>query len=622
MADIIVNDLNKYYGANHILKGVSFEIFEGEKVGILGKNGSGKTTLFKVLTGEELFESGYVNVIKGRNVEVLDQIPIYPNEFTSLDVINTAFENIHTIKSQLKEFEIQMEKDHTPELLKRYGTLLHRLEHLDGYNIENAINRICLGLGITNDMRYKAFLKLSGGEKTRVNLARILLKSADILLLDEPTNHLDMRAVEWLEEFIAQFEGTVLIISHDRYFLDRTIKKAIELVNGQAEFYSGNYSYYLIEKELRFQRKLEIYEQQQKKIEQLEAAAKRMHEWASRSDNPAMHKKAVAMEKRLERIEKVDKPKTDRKIDGEFISKGFAGKDTVVFEEVVKSFGDRLLWNPTSLTIHKNERVAIIGDNGTGKTTLLKLVTGELSADQGQVKIGNSVRPAYLPQLVSFERPEFSVLDTIRYEFETSEEKARFILAPFNFKGEDVLKIVSSLSGGEKSRLKLCVLMQNNCNLLMLDEPTNHLDLASREWIEEAVSEFKGTVVFVSHDRYFINRFATRVWCIENQKIDDFLGTYEEYTAWKKMIKENEAEKTTVVKETKTEPKKNTKLTFTAQMKEKLEQQIAEVENVIKGLEEEMELSSSDFIRLEEIMTLKAERELELEKMYDKWMNM
>ncbi len=622
MADIIVNDLNKYYGGNHILKGLSFEIYEGEKVGILGKNGSGKTTLFKVLTKEELFESGSINIQKGKNVEVLDQIPIYNEEFTSIDVINTAFENVFSIKASMKELENKMQHGHTEDLLKKYGSLQHKLEHLDGYNTENAINRVCNGLGITLDVCHKLFTKLSGGEKTRINLARILLKKADILLLDEPTNHLDIRAVEWLEEFISQFDGTVLIISHDRYFLDRTIKKSIELIDGKAEFYAGNYSYYLVERELRFQRKLEMYEQQQKKVDQLETAAKRMHDWANRSDNPSMHKKAVAIEKRLERLDTIEKPKSERKIGVEFTTKGFSGKDVIVLEDVEKRFGDRVLWKHANLTIQRNERVAIIGDNGTGKTTLLKLIMGDIAPEKGVVKLGNSIKPAYLPQLVSFEKPEFTVLDTIRYEFETSEEKARFILAPFNFKGEDVLKTVSSLSGGEKSRLRLCILMQNDCNLLMLDEPTNHLDLSSREWIEKSVSDFKGTVVFISHDRYFINRFATRIWSFENLKINDFIGTYSEFLDWKQLELQKNLGKSEFIKETKVELKKNTKLTFTAQMKEKLELEIADFELGIKEIEKEMELSASDFKRLEELIKLKEIREAELELMYEKWMNM
>jgi len=623
MTVISVNELNKYYGVNHILKGLSFEIYEGEKVGLLGKNGSGKSTLLKILTHIEPYESGNIFVPADMTLEILEQIPVYPEENSAMDVISSAFHKIKSIKNEMTELEASMHSGSESQLLKKYGKLQLEYETLGGYTTDYYVDKVCNGLGITRDLRNTPFGLLSGGEKTRVNLARILLMNPDVLLLDEPTNHLDINAVEWLEEFLTQYKGTVLIISHDRFFLDRTITRIIEIVDGKAAFFEGNYSYYIKEKAERHLSQTLQYVQQQKKLKQLEEAAERMHIWAKSADSPSMHKRAFAIEKRIERIDKIDRPKTDRKIRTEFKENTFAGSNIIQFNSTVKAFGTKTLMNDLNLIIYKNERIAVIGNNGTGKTTFLKLITGELQPDNGMVKIGSSVKYIYIQQEVVFDEAESAVLDIVRNKLVIGEEKARNILASFHFKGDDVFKKVNSLSGGEKSRLKLCMLMQSDCNLLLLDEPTNHLDIPSREWIEEAVSEFNGTLVFVSHDRYFINRFATRVLEFENGHVIDYKGGYKQYSAWKLQKRTEVASdlrKTTKSSSLFSDGRvKSHKPVDIEKTRSIFEERIMKLEDRSRIIEMQMQEAYSDFIQLQELISEKEDLAEEMEKLYKQW---
>lgn len=526
MIDISVYNLNKYYGAHHVLRGITCEIYTGERVGLLGKNGSGKTTLFKVITEDEPYDSGTVSRATGKKVEILSQIPIFADEDTVEDILRSSFKEIIRIHDAMKKIE----GDSTPAILSRYGKLMEEYERLDGYDVEVKIDKICNGMNIALGMRGKPFHLLSGGEKTRVNLARILLRDCDILLLDEPTNHLDLASLSWLENFIKDFPGTVIVISHDRVFLDNVVKRIIELEDGVANFYSGNYSFYVEEKERRFQTQAEQYKQQQRKIEQLETAIKRQRVWAAiNPSNTGLAKRALAMEKRIEQMEKVDRPTTSRKMTDDFDSGHHAAKIVVSFDSVHKSYSSNPLLNDVSLNIERNDRIALIGANGCGKTTLLKMITGEELSDRGEVKVSSNIKIAYMSQIIVFDDENTTVLNTLRNVSNHPEEKIRSILARFRFKAQDVLKKVSNLSGGEKSRLKLCLLMQNQVNFLILDEPTNHLDIESREWIEEAVSEFNGTMIFISHDRFFLRRFASKIWNMKDGEITKFDGGYEDY---------------------------------------------------------------------------------------------
>lgn len=621
MITISVNGLNKYYGANHVLKGLSFEVFEGERVGLLGKNGAGKSTLFKILAGLETFEGGSVSIPNGVKVGVLDQIPQYPENYTVLDVLMTAFESLVRLKTEMNELEKAMAAGADEKLIKRYGQIQSSFENQGGYTMESEIAKVCNGLGINEDMQQRPFNLLSGGEKTKINLGRILLNNTNVLLLDEPTNHLDIASTEWIEGFLTQYKGTVIVISHDRYFLDTVVNRIIEINDGKAELFQGNYSYYVDEKEARYLQQLAQYEQEQKKIKQLEEAARKMHEWANNADNPLMHRRAFAIEKRIERMNAIDRPVKDRGIASSFQQENFSGKEIAILEGVSKSYGENKILDDISIKVFRGERVALLGRNGCGKTTLLKLITNEEQPDTGIAKLGESIKYALLQQNIVFEKPERTVLDTVRYELEISDSNARSLLAVYKFRGNDVFKKVEALSGGEKTRLKLCLLMQKDVNMLILDEPTNHLDIASREWIEECVEEFGGTILFVSHDRYFISRFAEKIWELEDGKISTFQGTYEEYKQSKIRLPEvKEKEK---AKEPKQKPQTRQRKSD-EEIREKeqiaLEQQIAQLEGRIKEIDIEMEQAGSDYQQLELLLQEKQELSGELDNLYEKWM--
>jgi len=641
MIDIAVRELNKYYGSNHVIKGISFEIKNGEKVGLLGKNGSGKTTIFKILAGIEEYESGDVIEASGKKIEVLEQIPVFEEKLSVERVLQTAFEEIFDLADEMNKLENIIQTNYSPKLLTRYGQLQTRYEALGGYEFDSRIDRICNGMNININMRNQLFSTLSGGEKTRVNLARILLKNADILLLDEPTNHLDLISLQWLERYLESYTGTVVIISHDRCFLDNVVSRIFEIEDGKASFYEGNYSYYVVEKEKRFCLQAERYEQQQRKIGQLEAAAKRMHEWAQNADNPNMHRRAFSVEKRIERIERIDKPFVAKKLTAEFEDSSFSGNEIITFKDVGKGCDNKKLFHEVNLKILKNDRIAVLGDNGCGKSTLIKLLMGKEIPDEGEILCSNSLKAAYMPQTIEFDNCEASIMDTLRYFLEINEEKARNILAKFNFRGKDVFKQVGMLSGGEKSRLKLCMLMQNDSNLLVLDEPTNHLDISSREWIEDAVFQYEGSILFISHDRYFLNKFSNRIWDMFGGKITDFNGTFSDYCEWKERIsvgyevqKSGISEKISVkdAKERnkeqnkerdkergKKEAKVEAKVKVIKKETKDLENKINQEESRLKEIEICMGNSTSDFEQLNLLYSEKIDIERRLEALYVEW---
>ena len=539
MIDIGVTGLVKSFDLEKkILDGLTFQIDTGERVGILGRNGAGKTTLFKILTGELDYDEGEVFIAPGKRLGLISQIPVYPAEYTVEDVLRTAFSRMERLKGEMDALAEKMAAgDSSAATLKRYGDLSARFEGLGGWDTDTAVSKVANGLTIDDSMRSRLFSELSGGEKTRVNLGRLILEDTDILLLDEPTNHLDLQATMWLEEYISKFRGTVLTISHDRYFLDRTVTRIIEIADGKAAFYSGNYSFYAVEKERRYQERMKQYLKEQAKIRQLEKAADQMHLWAFMG-NDALHKRAFSMEKRIERMRTTEKPTKAKKMNAQFASREFRGDEVLQLRGLTKSFGDRTLLSDVYLRVEPGERIALLGENGTGKTTLLNMIVGQERPDSGSIRLGPAVVTAYLPQIIRFAHPERSLLDTMLYEKKgMTAQSARNRLAQYQFQGEDVFKSVSALSGGELSRLRLCMLMDEQTSFLILDEPTNHLDIEAREWVEEAVEAFDGTLLFVSHDRYFINRFATRIWELENQTIRDFPCGYEKYRS----IKEKEA---------------------------------------------------------------------------------
>lgn len=518
MIDISTHELNKYYGSNHVLKGISLEIYRGEKVGLLGKNGAGKTTLFKILAEDEFYESGNVTRATGKKVEILAQIPVFAAGDTVEDILRSSFAEATAVYTAMKKIE----GDPDPAILLKYGKLMEEYERLGGYDMDFKLEKICNGMNIPEEMRGSLFATLSGGEKTRVNLARILLRDCDILLLDEPTNHLDLASLTWFEQFLKEFRGTAVIISHDRVFLDNVVKRIIEIEDGKANFYTGSYTYYAQERQRRYLAQAEQYERQQKEIKRIEDRAK----WFVEQNRFTTKHHAILS--RIDHMVKIEKPNTSRKVTEDFTGGGYAAKELVSFDAVHKSYGGKALLDNITVTIARNDRIALIGENGCGKTTLLKLVTGEETCDSGTIKVSSNVKIAYMPQIITFENENATVLDTLRYAFDLTEEKARSILASFNFRAQDVLKKADTLSGGEKSRLKLCLLMQEKINFLIMDEPTNHLDIDSREWIEGAVEDWGGTMLFISHDRYFLNKFASRVWAMANGSITDC--SFDEFT--------------------------------------------------------------------------------------------
>ena len=621
MIDIAVSNLSKEFEVGKkILDGLTFQVDQGERVGLLGKNGAGKTTLFKMLTGELDWDEGEIHIAPGKGLGLISQIPVYPPEYTVEDVLQTAFQRLHDMERELTELTGRMAEDSDPALLKRYDSLSAAFEAGGGYDTATPLNKVCNGLLISQDMRGQLFSSLSGGEKTRVNLARLILEDTDILLLDEPTNHLDLRATEWLEEYLDKYKGTVLAISHDRWFLDRVVKRVIEIQNGKAEFYAGNYSFYVEEKERRYQEKLKQYEKEQAKIEQLEKAAAQLRVWAY-SGMDKTFKRAQSMEKRIERMRTTDKPTKERRLDVKFGEREFRGDEVLTIKELKKSFDGRTLFDHVNLEVVGGERIALLGDNGTGKSTLLKILLGEEEPDSGKLRMGPTVKIGYLPQIIHFSHPERNLVDTMIYDQDCSTQTARNRLAAFNFRGEDVFKPVSALSGGEQSRLRLCMLMDEKINLLVLDEPTNHLDIASREWIEDAVADYEGNLLFVSHDRYFIKQFATRIWMLEDGKITDFRGTFEEFRAARDRAKAQAAAPAKVEPE---KPKKE-KPKRPGGTKE-LEKQVAAAERAVaKAEERQYELTlkaeevASNYLELQKVYEEQKVLEEEIATLYTQW---
>ena len=615
MVDIQVRNLTKFFviGEN-LLDNLSFEIQEGERVAILGRNGCGKTTLFNILTGQMDYDSGEVYVNPNKRLGLISQIPKFPAGYTVEDVLRTAYAGLMKLKARMERLEADMAGGATAEQLREYDSLSNRFQSGGGYEMDVDVDKVCNGLGIPAEQRAQVFDSLSGGEKTRANLARLLLEKTDILLLDEPTNHLDLRSVEWLEGDIQNFRGTVLAISHDRYFIDQIAQRVIEIADGHAEFYSGNYSFYMDEKQARFDLQMKQYEQEQAKLKQLGYTVERMKGWGI--NNRTLYRRAMSIQHRMDRIRKTERPKTERTMKASFGERDFSGDVVFKMKNVSKSFGDRTLFSDVNLLVEGGERIALLGDNGTGKSTFIKCLLGEEDC-QGKIQFGPTVKWGYLPQIIHFDHPERSLYDTMLYEKNCTPQMARDRLGAFLFQGEDVFKTVGNLSGGEQSRLRLCMLMDEKINLLILDEPTNHLDIASREWVEAAIEEFEGVLLFVSHDRYFIEKFAERIWLLEDGKIRDFPCGYQKYRS----ILEHEAAAKPAVsaapKPKKERPKGGTK--DADKLVRRLEREIEKQEQVVADLDRKIEAASADYQELTRLLGEKEEAEAALMDLMEQW---
>ena len=615
MVDISVKNLTKFFviGEN-LLQGLSFDIQEGECVAILGRNGCGKTTLLKILTGEMDFDDGEVYVNPNKRIGLISQIPKFPAGFTVEDVLRSAYAELIRIREKMEALEQAMASGATENQLREYDSFTNRFQSGGGYDMDVDVDKICNGLGITPDQRKQEFDSLSGGEKTRMNLARLLLEKTDILLLDEPTNHLDLRSVEWLEGYINAFKGTVVAISHDRYFIDQVADRVIEITDGHAEFYSGNYSFYMDEKQARFDLQMKQYEQEQAKLKQLGYTVERMKGWGI--NNRTLYRRAMSIQHRMERIRKTEKPKTEKTMKATFGEKDFSGDVVFKMKNVSKAFGQRVLFSDVNLNVEGGERIALLGDNGTGKSTFIKCLLGEEDCG-GKLQFGPTVKWGYLPQIIKFDHPERTLYDTMLYEKNCTPQVARDRLGAFLFQGEDVFKQVGNLSGGEQSRLRLCMLMDEKINLLILDEPTNHLDIASREWIEAAIEEFEGVLLFVSHDRYFIEKFAERIWLLEDGTIRDFPCGYSKYRS---IIDHEAAAKQAVPtnpKPKKEKPKGGTK--ETEKLIRRLEREIEKQETQIAQLDEQIEAAAADYQELTRLLGEKEAAEEMLMDLMEQW---
>lgn len=630
MIELSINNVMKYYGANLVLKNISFVVKKGERVGLVGTNGSGKTTALKLIKGIEKVDKGEISIRKGASIGYLEQLPSYENNSIVIEVLNTAFKHLFFIEEQMSLLEDKMKilkGEALDKVLKQYSELQQQYEVQGGYDREEKFSKVCLGLKFDDSFLNKPFYFLSGGEKTTVMLGKILLENPDILILDEPTNHLDTQALEWFEEYLNNYKGTVLVVSHDRYFLDSVVTKIVEFEDFECITYEGNYTAYIKQKEENLLLEFEAFKVQQKKIDAMEKAIKNLRDWAIRGDNEKFFRRASSMQKRLEKMEKLDKPnleKVNMKLN--IITNNRSGSDVIKVEKATKSYGEKSLFRDGDILIRFKEKVALIGPNGSGKSTLLKILLGEESIDKGKVEFGASVKVAYLPQVVEFKDNNLTILQWFREDIEILEGKAREYLAKFMFCGESVFKKVGTLSGGEKSRLMLSKLLFNEINLLILDEPTNHLDIDSIETLEEALLDYQGTILFVSHDRYFINKLCERIIAIEDNKFISYDGNYDYYKFKNK--EKNELKETKEDKKKKEEKKITEKTKTISTEKEKsykvlkLEEKIEEFEEALRAVENKINEFGSIYEELNKYYSEKLELEKELENIMAQWLSL
>lgn len=537
MIELSLSNIEKTFGFKKVLNGFNLELKTGERVALIGPNGSGKTTIFKIITGEENLNAGSISIRKGATVGMLSQIPpTFPKETTVKEILLIGKTKVIEIEQKLRELENKMstcKPNELNNLLKRYGILQEKFNNLNGYQLESDINKVCNGFKIKPEMLERKFNTLSGGEKTIVYFASLILSEPSILLLDEPTNHLDIDTLEWLEEYLKNYKGSILISSHDRYFLDKVTTKTILIERGKEEVFFGNYSYYLEENERRIMSEFEDFKDQQKQIAAMKASIKKLQEFGRLAfpGGESFFKRAASIQKRLDKIELLEKPETKKELPLDFQVQKRSGKEVLIIDNLSLMIGDRILLEDANMHIRYGEKVCLMGKNGTGKSTIIKLLFNDTPAEivDGEIKLGSNVNIGYLPQEIHFEDENATVLDTARRFFDGSETALRATLAKFLFYGENVFKKVGSLSGGEKVRLKLLELIQKKANFLILDEPTNHIDIDTKEMLEEALNEYSGTILFISHDRYFINKLAKRTLCIEDGHINSYLGNYDDY---------------------------------------------------------------------------------------------
>ena len=532
MIEISLNNVKKSYGFNNVLDGLNLEIKSGDKVSLIGENGCGKSTILNIINKNESIDNGSLAIRNGVSIGYLNQQPenIYHNKIVK-DILYESLNNLLELEALLKKYENKMAAN--PEdisIINKYLNTQEKYMHMGGYEVNTLIEKVSHGLHIDNFLD-KNFNVLSGGEQKRVILAAIIVGKPNILLLDEPTNHLDIDTIEWLEDYLTKYNGTVLVVSHDRYFLDKITTKTILIENGKSIVFNGNYSYFLTENELRIEREFKEYKDQQKliitmkkKIKQLEVFGKLAY-----PTGEPFFKRAENIRKRLAKIEIKDKPVIKKELPINFEFDKRSGKDALTIKNYDLSIENKLLIKNINLKINYGDKICIIGNNGCGKTTLIKQI---ISNNNNHIKIGSNVKIGYIPQQINFEKEE-TILEYAHKYFYGEESHLRSALNKFDFYGENVFKKTNKLSGGEKVRLKLFALIQDKCNFIVLDEPTNHLDIQTKETLEESLNEFNGTLLFISHDRYFINKLANKILYINNNTITEYIGNYNDFIKYK-----------------------------------------------------------------------------------------
>lgn len=639
MLELKLTGVKKFMEATLVVENITFEAYEGEKVGIIGANGCGKSTVLKLIAGIEPmnyypgypqtsspgYDEGIIHMSRGATSAYLEQMPNFPEGLKVIDVLNLAFEEIDHIEKQMRELEEQMKilKDEALEKnLKKYSDLVQLFEVKGGYEREEKVSKVCTGLHFDESFLNKDFALLSGGEKTTVVLGKLLIHNPDILLLDEPTNHLDMESVEWLEGYLKGYKGIVLIVSHDRYFLDNVVTKIVEIEDMESICYKGNYSSFVNQKEENMRIQFEHFRVQQKKINSMEKTVLNLRDWAMRADNNKFFRRAASIQKKLEKMERIEKPlfeKRNMKLDLNAAVR--SGNETIKAIGLTKCYKEKMLFKEADLLITFGERVCLIGPNGSGKTTFLKMLLGEEQPDDGVIELGANVMSAYLPQKIIFNNEEHTVLEAFREDISIAEGKAREYLSKFMFYKSSVFKKVKHLSGGERIRLKLAMLLFQDINLLILDEPTNHLDIDSIETLEEALGDFNGTIFFISHDRYFMNKICERVIALENHSLKSYQGNYDHFKLEKEKagILENKApivksEKVKKQRNNYDNPKKDAAKAKALSKIESLEREIMEIDIA-------MSTDPIDYGQLNKLYERRLKLNKELEAMMEMWIN-
>ena len=585
MIVLSAQNIVKSFGINVVLRDVSFTLQQGDRIGLVGVNGCGKSTLMKIIAGLESADSGEMSLVRGTRIGYLAQQDMVTHGASVWAELEKVYEPVFEMEKKIRALEAEMEDAHEDEarfarLSSDYDRLTRAFEEADGYAWKSMVSGVLNGLGFKPGQYDQSVDSLSGGEKTRLCLARLLLQKPDLLLLDEPTNHLDMETLQWLENYLAAYRGSVLVISHDRYFLDHVCTGIVELLMGTAEQYRGNYTQYIAQRQERFEARMRAYTLQQKEIERQQAIIARYRMYNREKSIRA----AESREKALDRMEKLEKPVDERAIRLYFEARRRTGEDVLFIRDVSKSFGEKHLFSGLNLHVRAGDRVALIGPNGVGKSTLIKLITGEVTPDTGEIRYGANVDIGYYDQHQSSLNPEKTVLDEVWDRFPRMEQAdVRSASGLFLFTGDDVFQPIKTLSGGEKGRVALTALMLRKDNLLLLDEPTNHLDMDSREVLEDALADFNGTIITVSHDRYFINRVADRVIEMRPDGVTEYMGNYDDYIE----RKNRPVEQTVTAGKTKTElDKEKRREKMNKQALRQLKVQAQEAEKAV-GLKEE-----------------------------------